>query len=190
MPKTIKDKFYQEFHIFCGLPWAEIPINSTIDWEWPIPLPRPQETPPSGTYWALEIHSITWYITYTWRAGAVVATSWDITTQSKTGKTPFVSFPGDPENIFFHQEDVFTNDNVLVQYRNIQNSHTNTAHYTDNLGHGKLVIPETIYVQNRNSNWTVSASYPDPPIFSASVQYTFTTVSCPEFLQEMASQLF
>ena len=189
MSRKIKDKFYQEFHINCIQTWDNIPINSVIDWEWTVPVPRPLETPPSGTYWAIEIHSITAWRTRLWREDALAENYWGITSQAKSGKTPFVTWAGDPENIYYSEDDVFTGAAVGVFWPTRNTQGTDTTHYTDDSGHGKIIIPENIYIQNRNVYWTQTNEYPDPPVLSASIQYTFTTITCAEFLQEVVAQI-
>lgn len=170
--------------------WDDIPINSTINWEFAVPLPRPLKTPPAGTYWAIELHSITWANNTNWREDALTAVAWCITTRKKLRTTPFLTYPGDDENLFFTDDLWIVGAGVHPECRQIQNQRTNHVKYTDDAGHGQLIIPETLYVQNQNHYWTQDEyDNIDPPWFSASLQYTFTTVSCSDFLQELASQL-
>ena len=189
MSRRISDKFFQEFHIDVSMSYDDIAPNQTVDWEFPITVPRPLKTPPAGTYWAIELHSITWANNWYWREDAFTGISWCITSAAKVGKTPFITFPGNPENIFFLTDEWLVGENHHPIARTQANQRMNHAKYTDDSGHGQLIIPETIYVQCRNIYWTQDDTLPDAPWFSASLQYTFVTVSCSEFLQELASQL-
>lgn len=180
MPKrsrSIQDKFYQEWHI----KRAQAVINA--DEEWIIDVPRPLKSPPSGSYWAVELHAIEFLPSTEIVTGAVVVIDWALTTSPRTGKTPFMTGPGDPENLWRYgwhcAGSAAPTDHVLFEWTHDKYREL----FTDDLGHGKLIIPEHIYLQVQCAATTSVLA------IGLSLCYTFTTVSCSEFVQELVGQL-
>ena len=171
------DKFYQEWHI------KRNQANKNTDEEWTLPCPRPLQSPASGKYHAIEIHSIEYHtsLSFVWEQTAYQ--DWCITTSPRTGQTPFSTDCGDPSNLWFHREiTVSPTEHAAFWYQEVTRLH-NIARYTDEFGHGKLIIGQNLYLQCHSLLLAAAST------ISLAIEYTWATVSCDEYAQELQSQL-
>lgn len=171
-----RDKFYQDWHI------KQTQAAANVDEEWTIQCPRPLYTPPAGRYYAIEIHSIEWYFILEEHDGQRLRSHLALTYSPRTGHDPFLTGPGDPENLFW--ANFLNNDDTgsaLSAWR--QDSHRNRAVFTDDHGFGKLVVGPNIYMQIGTTHQET------PTAIGLKIQYTFTTVSCSDYVEELAAQL-
>ena len=182
-----KDKFYQEWH------FARTQATYNTNEEFIIDVPRPQLAPPSGQYWAIEIHSIEYQ---TFSQSSIGAVGYDIQEQISLGTASraynialphFVSRCSDPDNLWYHSLDFIVGGTTLGTGTDHQEQYRqkNRSEYVDNQGHGKLLIGDRVYLQvfsaGHASGETLEACF--------SVEYTWATVSCEEFVGELQSQL-
>jgi len=174
--RRIVDKYYQEWHI------KRDQTTANTDEEWAIEIPRPLEAPPSGTYWAIEIHSIIARVNIEVALDASAKNQdWALTTTPRWGKVPFITECGDPENLWYRS--ILTCIPVLGGAFINQDRLHDKAAYTDNKGQGKLVIGDHIWLQVSSSDFAAATR------IQIAIEYTFTTVSCGEYVQELVSQL-
>lgn len=163
--------------------------------EFTIICPRPLEPAPAGRWWAIEIHSIEYLIGAHDVAHAThngeFFIQWAMTTASRIGKAPFITSPGNPDNIWFNLMWIKREANTGTEavYITEQTRHDNLATYTDDMGHGKLLIGDKIYLQVATGVPNGYGSFSDPSDIHLAIEYTWATVSCPEVVQELASQL-
>lgn len=172
----IRDNYYQEFHFKRTLSVAD------TDQEWSIICPRPLQAPPAGRYYAIELHAIEYFIYRTAHEGQIALTEVCLTYSPRLGKTPFLTHAGDPENLFWHKtaDDLQTGGGPISWE---QGTGICRAVYTDHKGYGKLITGQNIWVQCH------SLFYDNPVTFGFSCAYTYTTVPCSEYVQELVAQL-
>lgn len=179
--RRIIDKYYQEWHI------KRLQEVTDVDEEWQIDVPRPIATPPAGTYWAVELRSLVFKIDPVIKPELITTSEWALTTSSRIGKLPFMTACGDPENIWWFNRELTqwpANGALTAASDTQQGRHTNHCVYTDHKGQGKLIIPDHIYLQVSTTNHT-----PTLEQISLTLEYSFTTVSCAEYVQELVGQL-
>ena len=173
-----KDKYYQTWNF---------KLEQTVvseDEEFTIPCPRPLEAPPSGRYYAIELHALEYYIPYHFKATQSASVDISISKSARQGRTPFITHCGDPENIFWYEQATYGEHVPPGVIPPTNEQADNHVQLTDNLGHGLLVVAENIFVQlssNIRVETEVTAGF--------KLYYTFTTVSCSEYLEELASQI-
>jgi hypothetical protein len=135
------------------------------------------------------IHKMEYYTenTYPAAAGAVVEATeqWAMTTARRTGKTPFITGPSDCDNIWFNKK--YWRIPTAALFSGIHTTeHTrlhNISEFIDESGKGKLIIGDKIFLQYSS---TALASVPK---IELSIEYTWTTVSCAQFVEELTAQL-
>jgi len=145
--------------------------------EFILDVPRPLLAPPENRYHAIEIHSIEYYVSTPVESQAAVRYV-SLTTSPRAGQTPFITHCGEPCNLWWFIEHIAAGG----VYRRTRDR--NKASYTDDLGHGKLLIGEHIYLQLDtvgDLDETIEVQF--------SIEYTETTVSCYEYAQELSGQL-
>lgn len=187
------DRFYQEWHIKrTQTAVGAAPGSGTGDEEFTIPCPRPLSDPSSG-YWAIEIHSIEYVTSVNEVIHATNASQfvcqWALTTSPRTGKVPFITGPGDADNIWFNKKWVRREgaDEHGAIFISEQTRLDNLARYTDDKGFGKIIVGDNIYLQVATS--CLIGGFGAPSTIEMAIEYTWTTVTCPEMVQELASQL-
>ena len=171
-----KDKFYQDWCV----KQTQSAINASD--EWSLDTPKPLYAPPAGRYYTIEVHSIEWYFLQEVRAGQKVSIALSLSYSSRQGKTPFCTQAGDPENLFWVQY-VNDDDSGHGEGEHVTNCHTNRAVLTDDHGFGKLVVGDHLYMQLATNQ--IAHTVP----VGLKIQYTFTTVSCSDYVEELAAQL-
>lgn len=169
-----KDIYYQDWHFHRTLDAIDTPQ------EWKIIVPRPLRAPPAGRYYAVELHSVTYEYNHSSRSG--INADLSLTYSPRLGKTPFKTHAGHPENLWWSHFHLETGGVATSEIR--IGSTENKSDFTDHLGHGKLITGENIWLQLGSTN------YYDELLFGGfSLQYTFTTVPCSEYVQELVAQL-
>jgi len=175
-----RDTYYQE--------WT-VKLTSDVnngDCEFTLDVPRPLYAPPGGRYWALQIHNITATTNRYATRGNEATQYTSIGTVPRTGKTPFITGPGDPDNLWYRLETAYF-EIADTYFTTLKESNTDKTVYTDHLGHGKLLIGDHLYVQT-----TATGTLVTPPHFTTlafSIAYTFVTVSASDMIGELASQV-
>ena len=173
-----RDKFYQDWHI------KKTQTIANVDEEWVIKCPRPLYAPPAGKYYAVEIHAIEWLFIHEEHEGQRLRTFIALTYSPRLGKTPFLTGPGDPENLFWATW--FNNDENGNAASGVkQDSHRNRAIFTDDHGFGKLVVGDKVFLQVSQTE-NGGGSIMDVGL---KISYTFTSVSCSDYVEELAAQL-
>ena len=169
---TISDIFYQD--------WCFIreEAQATSSTEWTIRTPRPLQAPPAGRFYGVEIHSIEFKHTSLIRAGQAPHLQVALTFAPRTGHDAFITGPGYPHNLWWFdaQTDLGTIQGP-AEYE--QGSHNSKAKFTDDKGHGRLVTGDAIYLQLTTSLFAAAVAV------EFAIQYTFTTVSCQEYTQQL-----
>lgn len=176
-----KDRFYQEWHINRKPTGASTPEEFVLD------CPRPLLSRPAGRYWAIEIHSIEARVPHNRPTEQVLLHEHEhfcLTTDHRTGKTPFLTGPGDPTNIWYlhRYSDLPACPALTAVYETEETRLHDKALYTDDLGHGKLIIGDHIYMQYDGAQ--TGAHHPS---ISMAIEYTYTTISCNELVEELNS---
>ena len=208
MPKRkTGGRFVQEWHVKRQQQTTGdfVPGSTTGYEEFVIDCPRPLTEPRSG-YWAIEIHTIEAVTDIPTVIDATIpfeaSIKWAITTSPMTGKPTFMTDAGDPENIWFHSDWVTvppgtSGGNIVgnaAYFRTRNTRLENVARYTDETGHGKLIIGNRIYLQvaTKGLNWpglnTPQVGGLRHAHISLAIEYTDTTVSCPEYVEQLESQ--
>lgn len=179
-----KDKYYQEWHI----DRKQTAFNT--DEEFVIDVPRPLVAPAPGRYWALEIHSIEHQVSSTAVLGIaayLIQEFVSLGTRTRVGNTQFVSSVSCPDNLWFYLRNSHMGLALFVETTTIdkESRHSNKSAYTDDLGHGKLLIGDRVYLQVSSSGHVSGGEVR----VELSIEYTWTTIPCDEYVQELASQL-
>ena len=157
------------------------------DTEYVLDVPRPLSGLPAGQYHAIELHSLEYYIAYPalphW--GGHEETFVAITTSPRSGQVPFMTTAGDPSNLWFYVRRYFIpqEHGGVIPCGGIQTRKNQKALFTDDLGHGKLIIGDHLYLQMHTVNIATLA------YVSFSFEYTETSVRCEEYAQELTAQL-
>lgn len=185
-------RFYEEWHIKRTHTVVQQVAATAQTEEWAIDCPRPEGTA-SGRYPAIEIHTIEYSLGPIFdpviAAVAQTEIDWAITTSPRTGKVPFITDCGDPDNLWFHHEEWHSPTEVLSA-TTVHNEYTrlrNKAVYTDKTGHGKLLVGDHIYIQG-SANRSGTALAVKPSIHLA-IEFSWTTVGCSEVLGDLTSRL-
>ena len=171
------DKFYQEWHV------KRAQATKNVDEEWTLPCPRPLTAPPHGRYHAVEIHSIEYFSSADIQFEGQFYAHWSISTSPRLGQLPFVTNCGDPSNLWFSRDHWIMGTEHSGQYLEENTRLKNIARYTDVFGHGKLIIGDNLFLQAHTVNLTA------PAHIEFAFEYTWTSVSCDEYAQELQSQL-
>ncbi|GAH00626.1 unnamed protein product [marine sediment metagenome] len=180
MPKTrrrparVVDRYYQDWH------FERILEVIDTQQEFKVQVPRPLQAPPAGRYYAVELHSIEFYYKRNLRAGQAVVEDIALTFSPRLGKTPFLTHAGHRENLFWHHYECIG----VAGLEYFTSGSGDKVDFTDNLGHGKLITGDNIWLQ-------LSSTLMYDTLLSAgfSCQYTYTTVPCNEYVQALAEQL-
>ena len=175
--RVTRDLFYQGWHFKRSLELANTPK------EFAISVPYPLKSPPAGRYHAIELHSVTWNHSTLIRHGQAVHIAASLSYVPRLGCAPFVTGPGDPENIWWEDAicDLEAANNCPTIH--IRNSATKKVELDDNLKHGKLITGQNIYLQLDTTGMAV------PAYCNFTIAYTFTSVPCAEYVQELVAQL-
>jgi len=171
---SIQDKFYQDWCII-----RTQDVENEPDREWEVLVPRPIQAPPAGRYYAIEVHSIEFYHTNLVRGGQHTDLKCALTFAPRSGHTVFLTQCGYPQNLWFYQGGIDL-DSVGGPAHHEQGSGIAKTHFTDDLGHGRLVTGEHIWLQLHASHFAVVVNV------QFAIQYTFTTVSCTQYAQHLA----
>ncbi len=168
--------YFQEWHILRDQTTPEVAQ------EWVIDVPRPIQPSRPGLYWALEIHQIEYKVSPSIVVPVALANSQVIdvclTTAPRTDKTPFITTPADPDNIWYLHRISHTPTVALwagPQHLD-QTRRQNLARYTDDKGFGKLLVGDHLYMQVN------SASCVQAVQISLAIEFTWTQVGCTQLL--------
>ena len=172
------DKFYQSWSF--KVEQTEVSTEE----EFAIRTPRPVQAPPAGRFYAIEIHSIEYFIPYHSKSSQSTEVLVSITTSPKEGREPFITHAGDPENIFWYEQRNYGDHTPSAGIPPTQTQITNRIDCTDALGHGRLLVGDNIYVQV-SSNTFVETEV----IAGFKISYTYTTVGCLDYVQELTAQV-
>ena len=178
MSKRRKTQPYEEWH------FKRTQAAYNVNEEWTLALPRPARGLPAGRYNAIEIHSIEYIVGWHFRDEGPTTVNWSITTSPRTGNTPFITDCGDPSNLWFYKDTTWgpVEHGAFIEFQATRLK--NIARFTDDMGHGKLVIGDQLFLQVGTAN--VSTVY---PFIHFAIEYTFTSVNCDEYAQNLTSQL-
>lgn len=174
--RTIQDEFYQD--------WCFIRTQAAknVAEEWTVKTPRPIQAPPSGRFYAIEIHSIEFKIQpadFLMKAGQKTQTSVSLTFAPRTGHDIFTTGPGYPHNLWWYNRIINLEDPGCTSTGFEQGSHTSKTVYTDDLGHGRITAGDDIFLQ------VATSQVANPISVEFAIQYTFSTVSCIEYTQHL-----
>lgn len=172
------DTFYQDW---CFKVTSDV---ANGNFEYTLDCPRPLRTPPPGRYYAIQVHSLTGLTNKFADRGSTQEQYMSLSTTPRIGKDPFITGPGDPDNIWYRLE-TFMFELADDNYLHIKDSKSDKTPFTDDLGRGLLIIGDHLYLQMTSTNTTVGHF----PTLSCSIQYTFTTVSAADMIGELASQI-
>ena len=155
--------------------------------EWVLDIPRPLTGLSAGKYWAIDLHSIEaipLVVIPELVAGGLVKCDWAITTAPRTGKTPFMTLAGDPDNLWFRED--YNSASPAVGVFSFADQRLNhKALYWESPGKGKLLIGDHLYLQVTTQGYGAAQR----AAISIAFEYTETTVSCTEYAAQLVSQL-
>ena len=183
-----KDRYYQEWH------FSRVQAAINTNEEFIIDVPRPSTSPPAGSYWAIEIHSIEFQIFSLWSieaAGYNINEACSLGTASRAyniALAHFLSYCSDPDNLWYYSRDLLIGGTTLGHGSAVMGEdyrQKNRSEYVDNQGHGKLLIGDKLYLQVSSAGHSTGETLQ----VCFSVEYTWATVSCEEFVGELQSQL-
>lgn len=172
--RIAQDKFYQD--------WCIIRTQASVgegDREWQILVPRPLQAPPAGSYYGVELHSLEFFHTNLVRGGQHTDLQCALTFAPRTGHTVFNTKCGYPQNLWYYQGGIDL-DSVTGPAHHQQSSGLCKTSFTDDLGHGRLITGEHIWLQLHAVHFAV------PVEVQFAVQYSFTTITCTQFAQHLA----
>jgi len=170
------DEYYQAWK------FKRVQTDVNTDEEWAIKVPRSIVVPKSGTFPAIVVHNIGWWIEPERKTGQWCETNVCLTYSPRATKTIFVTGPGDLENLFWDYQNIDL-ENVNGPCSWHQNPVTNRYCLTDDYGRGRLIVGDYIYLQ-------INTGQADHVInVHFSIDYTNVEIGCKEYVEALAEQL-
>lgn len=172
------DKFYQEWHV----KREQAVVNTAIEFK--LDIPRPLTGLPPGRYYAIELHSIEYYVKFAYRNEAATCIHVSLSTSPRTGQLPFITNCGDPSNLWCFIEAFWGSTEHASSIESVYTRDRNCARFTDDLGHGRLLIGDHLYLQIDSVNFSSELIE-----VQFAFEYTETSVNCAEYAQDLTAQL-
>lgn len=171
--------YYQEWHI------ERVQADVGVDEEWYIDVPMPLQGAPNGLYWAIELRSVIYKI-YPFKVQdatdeTAIQTQVCCTSSPRYGKTPFITGPSHPDNIWWYNRRICRPKETLAPgtiFRE-ESRATNKCELTDHKGTGKLLVGPHLFLQIATSD----GSEPDyAQHIELCFEYNYTLVKCQQML--------